>query len=146
MARRTQKKPEVPGAAADPQNSSPPSGEDTGAGAQAPVVDTPAAPSAVAASSVPLSTGAVSQTMVADKLKDEEAKRQADATKDLVGSPAAIDWGHLTEAGRMQAQVAGNAAFRDPNEHLPAVGEVNWARVPAGTDKILTKSGWLLRP
>lgn len=151
MARRTQKKPEVPGAPQDPGTNSPPppSGEESGAaGAAAPaVVESPAAAAVSPPPNAPPSTGAASQTVAADVAKNEELQRQVAATKDtLVGSDQAVNWDHLTSPARLMAVVGVNAPDKDPNAHLPHPGAVDWSKVEPGLDRVLTKQGWLLKP
>jgi hypothetical protein len=88
-------------------------------------------------------TSDASAPMPADDLKamapgmssdqENKLKRDLELTKDLVGSPEALDWSHLTGAAAIAASKA------DPDAGLPATAD------PATIDRpVLTKGGWVL--
>jgi hypothetical protein len=129
---------ETPGASAPPSADNPPA---ENAPAAAPAA-TPATAPVLPADTSP----ALANSAGADALKNAESERRVRETQHLVGSPEALDWGHLSNPARLLAVVGANAPDKDPEAHLPRVDQVDWSKVPKGEDKILTKSGWLLRP
>jgi hypothetical protein len=125
---------ETPGASAAPSPESQPAAESQ------------AAPAAITEGAAALpTTGTASQTVAAEAAKAESLNRQVEHVRDnLVGSPAALDWGHLTNPARLMSVVGVNAPDKDPNAHLPHPDAVDWSKTK--DDRILTKHGWLLRP
>lgn len=150
MAKKPNRKIETPGAA---QNSPPPAasaatpvGGDSGASPQPGGAESTPPVDPTAAVVPPTTDPALANSATADALKTAELDRRVQATAHLVGSPAALDWGHLTAPERLMSVVGANAPDRDPDAHLPAVESVDWSKIAKGTDRILTKQGWLLRP
>jgi hypothetical protein len=77
------------------------------------------------------------QPLTGDALKQAQLDQQVRDTKDLVGSSAALDWGHLT-----QQKILGAKVNPKLDDGLPYDYEINPATIPYGRS-VLTKQGWV---
>lgn len=76
-----------------------------------------------------------------DQARTDAANAQVEATRGLVGSDKALDWGHLTTPNAILNKINHN-----PDDDLPSVDSIDWKAQPKSVNRVLTRQGWLLRP
>jgi hypothetical protein len=73
-----------------------------------------------------------------DHLRAAELEQRVEATKDLVGSSEALDWGHLTTPSQILNKISHN-----PDDDLPQPEDIDWSQQKGNA--VLTRQGWLLK-